>query len=243
MLGDCIELMHQIPDGSVGCIVTSPPYNKKFFQKGKLTNQVWKGFQINYSSYDDNMPLEQYEEWMIRVINLCMRKLKRGGSLFFNHKPIRYNNQCYFPLQFILRSEALIYQEIVWNRKNSPNIRKDVLLPCTERIYWLCNEKPITHRESVGKEFQSEVWTMSARVDKEHPATFPLELPMNCILLSTSEGDTVVDPFMGSGTTGVACVRTNRKFIGIDMDEAYLRTAEKRIEEERKGMRHDTDGA
>jgi modification methylase len=231
MLGDCIEMMDKIPDKSVDCIVTSPPYNKKYFQKGKLTNQVWKGFQINYSSYEDNIPLEQYEKWMIDFINTCLQKLKIGGSFFFNHKPIRNNNQVYFPINFILRSNAKIYQEIIWNRKNSPNIRNDVLLPNTERIYWLCNEKPISHRKNIGKEFQGEVWEMVAKADSEHPATFPLQLPTNCILLSTTDGATVLDPFMGSGTTGVACVNTNRNFIGIEIDPKYFEIAKERIKQ------------
>lgn len=227
--GDCLELMKDIPDKSIDCIITSPPYNKKFFQKGKFTNQVWKGFQINYSSYEDNMPLEQYEKWMIDFINTCLQKLKIRGSFFFNHKPIRNNNQVYFPLSFILQSNAKIYQEIIWNRKNSPNIRNDVLLPCTERIYWLVNEKPFSCKDNVEKCFQSEVWNMTARKDKDHPATFPIELPTNCILLSTKEGDTVIDPFMGSGTTGVAAKNLNRNFIGFELDKNYFNIAKERI--------------
>ena len=107
------------------------------------------GFKIKYSTYSDDMPIEEYENWMIDFINMCLDKLKPNGSLFFNHKPIRHNNQVYFPLNFIQRSNAKIYQEIIWDRKNSPNIRNDVLVPCTERIYWLTKNKPIVYRSQV----------------------------------------------------------------------------------------------
>ena len=65
---------------------------------------------------------------------------------------------------------------------------------------------------------------------------FPLELPETCILLSTNEGDTVLDPFMGSGTTAVAALRNNRKYIGFELSEEYCRIAEERIDEARKAV-------
>ena len=229
--GDCLEVMKSIPDKSINCIITSPPYNKKFFCKQKESNQVWKGFQINYSKYDDNMPLEEYEKFMIEFINLALKKLSPHGSLFLNHKPIRYNNNVYFPLKFILQSDAKIYQEIIWDRKNSPNIRNDVLVPNTERIYWLVNDKPTVHRDLLQKKFIGEVWNINAKPSKLHPAPFPVDLPTNCILLTTEEGDTILDPFLGSGTTGVACKNLNRNFIGIDIDEKYIEMAKKRISE------------
>ena len=111
--GDCLEVMKTLPDNSIDCIVTSPPYNKSFFCKQKKTNQIWGGFNINYASYNDNMPLEDYETWMVDFINICLDKIKYNGSVFFNHKPIRYNNQVYFPLNFIQKSNAKIYQEII----------------------------------------------------------------------------------------------------------------------------------
>ena len=227
--GDCLEVIKNIADNSIDCIITSPPYNKGYFCKNKKTNQVWKGFKIEYNSYSDNMPIEEYENWLIEVINLAMKKLKQNGSFFFNHKPIRSNNRIYSPMSFLLRSDAKIYQEIIWNRKNSPNIRKDCLLPCTERIYWLVKGKPKVFRENLEKEYISEVWNISAKPDKEHPAPFPLELPMNCILLATQENDVVLDMFMGSGTTGVACKNLNRNFIGIEIDKNYFEIAKQRI--------------
>ena len=227
--GDCLELMKEIPNESIDCIITSPPYNKSFFSKQKKTNQIWSGFEIKYSTYSDDMPIEEYENWMIDFINMCLDKLKTNGSLFFNHKPIRHSNQVYFPLNFIQRSKAKIYQEIIWDRKNSPNIRNDVLVPCTERIYWLTKNKPIVYRSQVDKDFISEVWRFSPKTCKDHPAPFPLELPTNCINLTTKPNDVVLDPFMGIGTTGVAALNTNRSFIGYELDEKYFEIADRRL--------------
>lgn len=227
--GDCLKLLMDLPDNSIDLIVTSPPYNKGFFTKTKKGNQVWGGFEIKYNTYNDNLPLQEYEKFMIELINVCMCKLKENGSMFFNHKPIRYNNRVYFPLTFIAQSNAIIYQEIIWNRKNSPNIRKDCLLPCTERIYWLTKGKPKTYRDNLDKSYISEVWDISAKPYKEHPAPFPLELPENCIKLTTIEGDVVLDPFMGSGTTALACKKLNRHYIGFELDNSYCNLANKRL--------------
>lgn len=202
--------------------------NRSFLSKRKQI-KYGGGFKIKYSTYSDDMPIEEYENWMIDFINMCLDKLKPNGSLFFNHKPIRHNNQVYFPLNFIQRSNAKIYQEIIWDRKNSPNIRNDVLVPCTERIYWLTKNKPIVYRSQVDKDFISEVWCFSAKTCKDHPAPFPLELPTNCINLTTKPNDIILDPFMGIGTTGLAALNTNRNFIGYELDKKYFEIARERL--------------
>lgn len=227
--GDCLEVMRAIPDDAIDCIVTSPPYNKKFFSNSKISNQVWKKCNIDYNSYSDDMPIEKYEEWMVKCLCMMFNKLKPGGSLFFNHKPIRYNNKIYHPLKFILQSNLPIYQEIIWDRKNSPNIRNDVLTPCTERIYWISKGKPRVFRSNLEREYITEVWTITPEKQNGHPAPFPCKLPQNCILLTTKMGDLVLDPFMGSGTTGIACVETGRNFIGIEMDKDYFDMSKSRI--------------
>lgn len=226
---DCMEVLKRLENNSIDTIVTSPPYNKSFFNKQKRSNQIWGGFDIKYHTYSDNMPLAEYEEWMISFINLCLDKLKENGSLFFNHKPIRHNNQVYFPLQFILRSNAKIYQEIIWNRHNSPNIRNDVLVPCTERIYWLVKNKPVTYRSNLDKSFISEVWDISPKPCKEHPAPFPSELTDTCIKLTTNGSGIVLDPFMGIGTTGVSALNHNCDFIGIELDSTYFDIAKQKL--------------
>jgi DNA modification methylase len=150
------------------------------------------------------------------------RIIKPDGSIFFNHKPRRHNNRVHLPTDFISQSELDIYQLIIWNRLSSPNIRKDVLLPCTEHIYWLTKGKPKVYKEQIHKDFHSEVWIINADRNTLHPAPFPKKLVENCILLTTQEQDLCLDPFLGSGTSAIVSDQLKRNFIGIEIDQKYM---------------------
>lgn len=227
---DCLEAMKEMDDSSIDCIITSPPYNKKgLLGSVKLGNQIWGKFNIDYSSYGDDMPEEDYQAWMVAFLNECHRVIKDDGSIFFNHKPRRYKNRCYLPTDFINHSDAQLYQLIIWDRRNSPNIRNDILVPCTEHIYWFCKKKPKVFRDAVDSQYRSEVWVISADRQKQHPAPFPEQLVKNCILLSTEENDLVFDPFLGSGTTAVVAQSLNRNWIGCEIDQEYAKIASLRV--------------
>ena len=227
---DCIEGLKGLEDNSVNCIVTSPPYNKKGLL-GKVTqgNQIWGKFNIDYNTYGDDMPEEEYQSWMVAFLNECHRVIKPDGSIFFNHKPRRYKNRCYLPTDFIQHSNAELYQLIIWDRRNSPNIRNDVLVPCTEHVYWLCKDKPKVFRDAIAAEYKTEVWIISPERQGKHPAPFPEQLVRNCIQLTTQEGDLVLDPFMGSGTTARVSQNLKRKWIGFEIDEKYVNITNDRI--------------
>lgn len=231
ILGDCLDKLKELDDNSIDLVVTSPPYNKKGLSgKKKVGNNIWNKFNIDYNEYGDDMKEEKYQLWMIDVLNELYRVIKPTGSIFFNHKPRRHDNKVILPSTFIEKTKLNLYQLIIWNRKNSPNIRKDVLLPNTEHIYWLSKGKPSTYKENLEKQYNTEVWEISAEKQKEHPAPFPPQLVKNCINLTTIENDIVLDPFMGSGTTGEVCVHSNRNFIGIEMDEKYMEISKNRID-------------
>ena len=222
-LGDCLDVMREIPSDTISCIVTSPPYNKKgLIGKVKPGNQVWKKFNIDYESYGDDLNEDDYAQWMIDILNEMKRIIKPDGSIFFNHKPRRHKNKVHLPTDFISKSDVDLYQIIIWNRLSSPNIRKDVLLPCTEHIYWLTKGKPKVFKEQITKEFHSEVWVINADRNTLHPAPFPKKLVENCILLTTEENDLCLDPFLGSGTSAVVSKKLNRNFIGIEIDQKYM---------------------
>ncbi len=227
---DCLEGMSELDDNSINCIVTSPPYNKKgLLGKVALGNQIWGKFNIDYNSYGDDMPEEDYQAWMVAFLNECHRVIKPDGSIFFNHKPRRYKNRAYLPTDFIQHSYANLYQLIIWDRRNSPNIRNDVLVPCTEHIYWLCKDKPKTFRNALDSSYIGEVWNIPPERQKKHPAPFPEQLVRNCILLATEENDIILDPFMGSGTTALVSQSLNRKWLGFEIDEKYAKIAKDRI--------------
>lgn len=229
-LGDCLDLMSDMADNSVDVIITSPPYNKKGLI-GKVTpgNQVWKKFNIDYNSYGDDLNEKDYQQWMIDVLNEMKRVIKPDGSIFFNHKPRRHKNRVHLPTDFIMKSELRLYQMIIWDRRSSPNIRKDVLLPCTEHIYWLSKGKPKVYKDQIDPKYQSEVWVMNPQRGSEHPAPFPEVLVETCMKLTTKEGDVVMDPFLGSGTAGLVAQKHGREFIGFEIDEHYMNIAKKSL--------------
>jgi site-specific DNA-methyltransferase (adenine-specific) len=222
-LGDCLDVMRNIPSDTISCIVTSPPYNKKgLIGKVKPGNQVWKKFNIDYDSYGDDLSEKDYSQWMINVLNEMKRIIKPDGSIFFNHKPRRHKNKVHLPTDFISKSDLDLYQLIIWNRLSSPNIRKDVLLPCTEHIYWLTKGKPKVLKENIDKKFHSEVWTINPDRNTKHPAPFPQLLVENCVLLTTELNDLCLDPFLGSGTSAIVSKKHGRNFIGIEIDQKYM---------------------
>ena len=227
---DCLDVLATLPDNSIDAVVTSPPYNKKGLlgKKGK-GNQVWDKHEITYNSYEDNLPEDTYQKWMVEVLDELWRVVKPNGSIFYNHKPRRHKNTAHLPFEFVSKSKAPLYQLIVWDRRNSPNLRNDHLVPTTEHLYWLRKDKPKVFRQNLNREFVGEVWTIPPKKQNGHPAPFPEQLVNNCLLLSTEEGDVVLDPFMGSGTTGVAAQNLNRQFIGVEKDKIYYEQAKARM--------------
>jgi len=221
---DCLEGLKDIKDNSINTIVTSPPYNKKGLAKGRrsTSNSIWKKHNIDYSDFNDNMKEEDYQEWQIKILNECYRVLKEDGSMFYNHKMRRYNNSIHSPELWLHKTNFKLYQLIIWNRKNSPNMRNDHLIPNTELIYWLSKKKPKVFKKNIDKEYRGEIWTISPKKQKNHPAPFPELIPELCIKLTTEENDIILDPFMGSGTTAKAAEKLNRNYLGFEITEEYI---------------------
>lgn len=215
--GDCLEVMKEIPDNSIDCIIFSPPYNKKNVG-GKLVAK------IKYISHDDNMPEEEYQKWQTIVLNECYRISR---VCFYNHK-IRYqNNEAIHPMKWILNTKWKLNQEIIWNRKITGNIRGWRCWNIDERVYWLIKEKPKEISQELAQ--LTSIWEIRPQKRDLHPAPFPIELVERCIKLGTNEGDTILDPFAGSGTTGVACKNTNRNYILIEKEPEYIDIINKRL--------------
>ena len=231
--------MRGIPDESIDLIITSPPYNKHLSKRKCRENDTWKKSNISYGEFNDDMDEKDYQAWQKEVLDECLRVLKKDGSIFYNHKPRISNHRVIFPHEWL--GGFIIRQMIIWNRKNSPSIDPIRFLPTTEYIFWITKEQktPKFNRESLR---YTEVWDIIAPPNSYHPAPFPEKLAENCILSTTDKNDVVLDPFMGSGTTGVACMNLNRKFIGIEISEAYMRIAEARIREVGKQCKLEVGG-
>lgn len=230
---DCLEGLRNIADNSVDVVVTSPPYNKGGLHKGSAhKNSIWKA-SIDYDTYTDDMEEADYCNWQVEILNEIYRVLKPGGSLFYNHKVRRHNNTAYFPT-FAMQSNLTFYQLIVWDRGCAHDMNREYLYPTTELIFWLVKGKPKTYKNNC--HFQNEVWKIQPSDAKLHPASFPEELAENCILLTSEEGDVVLDPFMGSGTTAVCAKKTKRNFIGFEISENYCNIANQRVKYEQSSL-------
>lgn len=217
--GDCLEKMKDIPDGSIDIILTSPPYN--------LGNNHHTGNK-RHKTYNDNLPENEYQEWQIKVLNECYRVLSDKGSVIYNHKNRIKNGIQITPYEWLLKTNFIIKQELVWFN-GSQNFDKIRFYPMTERVYWLAKSPEtklfnvINHHDLFGRDEWKAVGTKG-----KHTRAFP-EKMVSDFLLCFSDAKTVLDPFMGSGTTGVACKNLNRNFIGIELDEVYFKIAQERI--------------
>jgi len=220
-LGDCLEVMKTIPDESIDLIITSPPYNIGNMHSNHLQFGTYSG---------NNMKEDKYQKWQIDVLNECFRVLKDNGSMFYNHKVRIKNGKAIHPLEWALKSKFILKQEITWDMGKSANCDKIRFFPFSERIYWLVKDNKTKIYNQLNL---SDVWRVvpkHKRKDIGHIAIMPTEIVTNILSsIPDIENKVVLDPFMGSGTTGVACKNLNINFIGIELDENYFNIAKERI--------------
>lgn len=232
-LGDILEELKNIPSNSIDMIFTSPPYNLD------LSNS--KGdFKLKYDNYDDNMTWEDYCIWQFKILEECYRVLKDDGQLFYNHKDKFKNGIFKSPYEILQKSRFKMRQNIIWYRKNCFNFTTGGFGDMYENIYWMYKKEAAkikTEHSIIG-----DVWEIGIERNNPHPAPFPLELPLRAIysIFDEEENKTILDIFNGSGTTGVASLLMNHKYIGIDISEKYLDMSIKRldnyIKEAKKGQ-------
>jgi len=242
MIGDCLEGLKKLPSESVDLVFADPPYNmsKKKGLGWKYSKHVTMQEEWDIFSKDDYFQFNQ--EW----IKECLRVLKHGGSLWVCGS---FHNiyQVGFILQHI--EDIKINNSIVWFKPNAqPNITCRMFTESTEHLIWASKngngqkwkfnyedtknliEDSLNPR---GKQTRN-VWSipLTPRKEKwagEHPTQKPLELLRRVILSCTNVGDTVLDPFLGSGTTSVAAKILKRNSIGIEKEKKYLDIIRKRL--------------
>ncbi len=229
------EQMDELPDNSVHLMVTSPPYNV-----GK--------------EYDENLTLDEYREFLKRVWAEVKRVLVPGGRVCINVANL--GRKPYIPLHAFIVEDMLslgflMRGEIIWNKASSgspstawgtwQSAKNPTLRDVHE--YILVFSKGMFGRDNLGRrdtisreeflEFTKSVWTFGAESAKKvgHPAPFPVELPYRLIQLYTFEGEIVLDPFMGSGQTAIAAIKTRRHYVGYEINEDYVQLAQRRIRE------------
>jgi len=225
--GDAVDVMKQIPSGAIDLVVTSPPYNLKNstgngMKDGRGGKWANAALQKGYSHHNDCMPHSEYVQWQRACLTEMMRVIPEDGAIFYNHKwrvqggllQDRHDIVHDFPVR----------QIIIWKRKGGFNFNAGYFLPTYEVIYLIAKPKFKLLAKANG---HGDVWEFTQEMNNEHPAAFPIDL-INRIISATG-AETILDPFMGSGTTAVSAINLRRNFIGIDLSPEYCEMAEKRI--------------
>lgn len=228
------ENMKELPDNCVHLMITSPPYNVS-------------------KEYDEDLSLQEYLQLLENTFRETHRVLVNGGRACINVANL--GRKPYIPLSDYISKIMIdigfnMRGEIIWNKAASAS-------PSTAWGSWQSAANPILRdiheyilvfskgdykrekgdkQNSITKEqfmeWTKSIWTMNAESARRigHPAPFPEELPYRLIKLYSFKDDIILDPFMGSGTTAVAAIKTNRKFVGYDISQKYIHLAEKRVQ-------------
>ena len=257
--GNCIEVLKDMPDESIDCVVTSPPY--------------W-GLR-NYQE-EEQLGLEETPEEfvanLVKVFSEVKRVLKKEGTVWLNLGDTYYNKSLAgipFRVAFALQSDGwYLRQDIIWHKPNPmPESVQDRCTKAHEYIFLLTkspkyfydidaikekgtipkgtlaakgsdnrfkkekvNSRPPEYKEYDGMRNKRSVWRITTKPYKEaHFATYPIELPTYCIKAGCPQGGIVLDPFFGSGTTGLAAQEQSKHWVGIELNEEYIEIAHRRL--------------
>ncbi|MBI4089475.1 MAG: site-specific DNA-methyltransferase [Candidatus Levybacteria bacterium] len=225
--GDAVEIMKQMPDGSVDLVITSPPYNLKNstgngMKDGRGGKWANAALQNGYTHHDDCMPHDKYVKWQKECLTQMMRLIPDTGAIFYNHKR-RVQNGLLQDRQDIV-DEFPVRQIIIWKRKGGLNFNAGYFLPTYEVIYLIAKPK---FKLAPKANALGDVWEFTQEMNNKHPAAFPVKLIDR--IVSSTNAKIILDPFMGSGTTAISAINFDRNYIGIEISPEYCKMAETRI--------------
>lgn len=238
---DDILKVDYIKEGDIDLIVTSPPYN----------------VDIKYNSHDDKMSHEDYLDFTRKWLTKCYALVKNDGRLCLNI-PLDKNkggqqSVCADITTIAKQIGWKYHSTIIWNEQNisrrtawgswlsasAPYVIAPVeVIVVLYKKEWKkrsgSQKSDMTKQEFM--EWTNGVWAFSgeSKIKIGHPTPFPIELPRRCIKLFSFVDDTILDPFLGSGTTLIACVENSRKGIGVEIDKDYCKLAKERLINEGK---------
>ena len=234
--GDSLEVLRQLPDNCVDIVITSPPYN----------------FGLDYAGDNDTDRWDAYYTKLFAIFSQCIRVLKYGGRFVVNIQPL-YSD--YIPTHhiitnFFLEQKMIWKGEILWEKNNynckycswgswqspaSPYLKytwEFIEVFCKGDLKKAGDKDKIDITAEEFKQWVVAKWSIAPeRHMKEfgHPAMFPEELVRRALKLFSFQGDVVLDPFNGAGTTSLVAAKTGRRYLGIDVSETYGETARKRL--------------
>ena len=217
--GDCLEVMKSIPDKSIDLVIIDPPYEIKTMNGG---------WTIGKRKYKDEVSV-MIDGFSEEILNLLCTKMKKINIYI-------YCSKLQLPklLNYFINKKCN-YEILTYHKTNPTPLCGNTYLPDTEYVVF-AREKGV----KIYGEYKTKFKYYTDKVNKKdkklykHPTCKPIPFLQNHIINSSNEDDIILDCFMGSGSTGVAALNTNRKFIGIELDENYFNIAKERIEESLK---------
>lgn len=236
-LGDSFQILQEIPSKSIDMIFADPPY---FLSGDGITCSGGKMVSVNKGEWDKKKTIDEKHKFNREWIRLCYRVLKDNGTIW-----ISGTMHNIYSIGMALEEEGFkIINNITWKKLNPPpNISCRCFVHSTETILWAQKDlKNVKHKfnytvmkELNGGKQMKDVWESSLTKPSEkkygkHPTQKPMAILERIMLASTDEGDLILDPFNGSGTTGIVANKLKRKYIGIDTEKDYLDLTIKRRE-------------
>ena len=243
VLGDCMDLLKELPDKSIDDCFTSPPYN----------------FKMDYSKYKDDVNWNEYFLTLKNVFTEIYRVLKQSGRIGINVMPM-ISDGVPTNVRIMTLMEDIGFkwkQTIIWNKQFNGGGTKwgSWMSPSAPypkqsweyvEVFYKGDWKKVGKKEDIDitrdefLKYTDNMWTVIPETKMKkfgHPAMFPEELVYRFLKLFTYKNSLILDPFMGAGTTAVVCKKTGRNYIGFEIDEQYIKIANKRLSEIKRGYK------
>ena len=239
---DCLALLAKIPSDTFDIIFADPPY---FLSGGGITCHAGKMVSVNKGKWDEPKSAEENHRFNLNWLEQCQRLLKKNGTIW-----VSGTSHIIHSIGFAMQVLGFkILNDIIWYKTNAPpNLSCRYFTHSTETVLWAAKNKKSKHTfhykdmkaESGGKQMRN-VWEITASGKSEkrfgkHPTQKPVALLDRILRASSNPGDLVLDPFCGSGTTGVCAVLLKRQFVGMEKHSAYLQIASERLNEARQDV-------
>lgn len=238
---NCLEFMDMLiskyPNGRFDMIFADPPY---FLSNGGITCHAGKMVKVDKGQWDKSNGPEINHEFNVAWLSRCQKLLNQDGTMWVSGTHHVIHSVGYAMQQLGMK----ILNDITWEKPNPPpNLSCRYFTHSTETVIWTAKNEKSKHRfnygtmreMNAGKQMKS-VWTFrppnaAEKSFGKHPTQKPVALLGRIILGSTNEGDLIMDPFSGSSSTGVAAIRTKRRFVGIELESEFLSLSKKRLEQ------------
>lgn len=233
--GDCLELLARLPEASVDVIFADPPY---FLSNGGTTCRSGKRKSVDKGGWDKSRGVEDNHEFNRAWLSACKRVLSENGTIW-----VSGTAHVIYSVGFAMQQLGFkMLNDIIWEKPNPPpNLSCRYFTHSTEIVLWAARSSKSKHHfaytdmrnENGGKQMKN-VWRFTApgkqeKLQGRHPTQKPLRLLERILAASCPENAVVLDPFNGSGTTGLAAARAGLRYIGIEREREYLELSKARL--------------